>query len=301
MDTKRSVKTDTHNLLPQCENAIWFAHHLSNMQLPCQVVNPMKNSLLRLITSRIRKPLFPTQGRFLLYAALASSLAHADGDNPTARQQITDRVKQQVTTAIAQQAQLHRWPSYKKTLQFALPAQVDSYPPCPTELEVKANTAQATLAHQHFLVYCASNDPWQVAVSLKLALFVPAVFAKNDLQRGQILTRSDIALHESNIATLRGSIISDSNAVIGMSTRRRVRAGDVLTQQKLTSPILVQRGAPVTIVANQQGVEARTRGIALKKGRKGEVIGVKNSSSGREVLAVITRAGEVKVTNGNYF
>jgi flagella basal body P-ring formation protein FlgA len=44
-------------------------------------------------------------------------------------------------------------------------------------------------------------------------------------------------------------------------------------------------------------VEARTVGEAMKKGRKGETIKVKNQSSGKVVTAVVTERGVVQTVN----
>jgi len=50
------------------------------------------------------------------------------------------------------------------------------------------------------------------------------------------------------------------------------------------------------MIADQDGVEARTMGIASKKGRKGEMIKVKNESSEREVTAIVSEMGVVRTS-----
>lgn len=57
--------------------------------------------------------------------------------------------------------------------------------------------------------------------------------------------------------------------------KRRVRDRQPITLNQLESPLLVERGQRVLMVAEQNGVEARTMGEAMKKGRKGEIIKVK--------------------------
>lgn len=47
------------------------------------------------------------------------------------------------------------------------------------------------------------------------------------------------------------------------------------------------------MIAEQNGVEARTMGEAMKKGRKGEIVKVKNDSSGRVVSAIVSDYGVV--------
>ena len=68
-----------------------------------------------------------------------------------------------------------------------------------------------------------------------------------------------------------------------------------ITLNQLESPLLVERGQRVLMVAEQNGVEARTMGEAMKKGRKGEIIKVKNESSGRVVSAIVADIGVVNM------
>ena len=65
---------------------------------------------------------------------------------------------------------------------------------------------------------------------------------------------------------------------------------------QLDSPVMVERGQRVLMIADQDGVEARTMGIASKKGRKGEMIKVKNESSEREVTAIVSEMGVVRTS-----
>jgi flagella basal body P-ring formation protein FlgA len=58
---------------------------------------------------------------------------------------------------------------------------------------------------------------------------------------------------------------------------------------------MVERGQQVVMIAQQDGIEARTMGEAMKKGRKGEMIKVKNTSSERVVTAIVDGMGVVRM------
>ncbi|MBW1212305.1 flagellar basal body P-ring formation chaperone FlgA [Pantoea allii] len=80
---------------------------------------------------------------------------------------------------------------------------------------------------------------------------------------------------------------SDAKVSVRQTTFRRLL---------FDSPVLVERGQRVTMIAEQDGVEARTIGIAIKKGRKGEMIKIKNENSEREVNAIVIGMGMVRTT-----
>ncbi len=77
--------------------------------------------------------------------------------------------------------------------------------------------------------------------------------------------------------------------------KRRIRDLQPISPAQLDQPIMVDRGQRVVMIAEQDGIEARTMGEAMKKGRKGDMIKVKNESSQRVVSAVVDNMGVVRM------
>jgi flagella basal body P-ring formation protein FlgA len=123
------------------------------------------------------------------------------------------------------------------------------------------------------------------------------VVAKSALDRGHVLTRADIQLKALQASGTRGGYLTNPKEAIGMTLKRRLRVDQPITRAHLDAPVLVERGQRVLMVALQDGIEARTVGEAMKKGRKGEMIKVKNESSQRVVSAVVADAGVVRMLN----
>lgn len=121
------------------------------------------------------------------------------------------------------------------------------------------------------------------------------VAAKSALERGHLLTRTDLQLKTLQASGTRAGYLTDPKDAIGMTLKRRLRAGQPIARAHLDSPVLIERGQRVLMVAMQDGIEARTVGEAMKKGRKGEMIKVKNESSQRVVSAVVADAGVVRM------
>ncbi|MBU4684485.1 flagellar basal body P-ring formation protein FlgA [Cedecea davisae] len=124
-----------------------------------------------------------------------------------------------------------------------------------------------------------------------------AVVAKVALERGHVLTRTDLQMQTVRVSGTRSAYLTNPAEAVGMTLKRRLRAGQPISRAHLDSPLLVERGQRVLMVAHQDGIEARTLGEAMKKGRKGETIKVKNESSQRVVSAVVADAGVVRMLN----
>ncbi|WNJ78446.1 flagellar basal body P-ring formation chaperone FlgA [Cedecea neteri] len=138
---------------------------------------------------------------------------------------------------------------------------------------------------------------WLILPTTLLAAEQNVVTAKNALERGHVLTQADLQLKTLQASAARAGYLTDPKDAIGMTLKRRLRADQPVTRAHLDSPVLIERGQRVLMVALQDGIEARTVGEAMKKGRKGEMIKVKNESSQRVVSAVVADAGVVRMLN----
>jgi flagella basal body P-ring formation protein FlgA len=62
------------------------------------------------------------------------------------------------------------------------------------------------------------------------------------------------------------------------------------------APVLVTKGAAVTMVLESPGLLLTVKGQALEDGAKGETIRIMNTQSSRTVEAVVTAAGTARVS-----
>jgi flagella basal body P-ring formation protein FlgA len=80
---------------------------------------------------------------------------------------------------------------------------------------------------------------------------------------------------------------------VGLTSRRSLRAGEVLRQGQLAAPVLVKRGSAVSIVARKEQVVSMA-GEAMDPGALGQVIRVRNAASGTVIRARVVDAGVVE-------
>lgn len=236
--------------------------------------------------------------RFTFTASLLSFAAASFAAPPTpasARKQVHSRVQQAASDAIRQEARRSRWEDYQAKLNLFIPSEISQYAPCSAPLTVSMpNGEHLDLRRLRFDVRCESANGWEVAVTVKPDIYLSVLMAKNTLERGHVLGPSDITLKKFNISNLRSGYVTHPDEVVGLTLKRRVRELQPLSMSQLDSPLMVERGQRVLMIADQDGVEARTMGIATKKGRKGEMIKVKNESSQREVTAIVSDMGVVR-------
>jgi flagella basal body P-ring formation protein FlgA len=74
-----------------------------------------------------------------------------------------------------------------------------------------------------------------------------------------------------------------------------LRAGEFLRVSDLKRPTLVAKGSTVTMVFEAPGITLTATGRALAEGGEGDPIPVLNPTSFRQVVAVVTAAGTVRV------
>ena len=83
--------------------------------------------------------------------------------------------------------------------------------------------------------------------------------------------------------------------LVGKVITTNVPAGTVIHSGMVKEPILIQPYSQVNICTNVNGVEIKTDGTALERGRRGDYIMVQNTSSKRKVRAKVIDETNVQV------
>ena len=129
-------------------------------------------------------------------------------------------------------------------------------------------------------------------VSVKVFDFV--LVANHDLRIETPITESDFRMEEVAIDG-RTEYVKDVQEIVGLVPHRVIRAGSPVTVNYFQQPLAVLSGNPVKIIVRYNGIEATAKGIAMTRGRIGEVIKVKNEASQKIVTARVIDSGTVEV------
>ncbi|MDR1477852.1 MAG: flagellar basal body P-ring formation chaperone FlgA [Planctomycetaceae bacterium] len=161
-----------------------------------------------------------------------------------------------------------------------------------------------------------TNQNVVVVVDANLIPVTCCVVVIRNLPKGYVINESDVKIGECEGTNYNGNqdksseYFINTNDVIGKETTGNLRAGSVITADKIKRPTWIHKGDVVTILAKNNGVIIRTVGIAKSDGAEGDTIFVtridqSNDSTNRkrnnrkqssaEVVAMISQPKVVEI------
>lgn len=215
----------------------------------------------------------------------------------TFSEQIDDGVHRYFTQRLSEKATDQGWKGLRFTQKvLALPADLP-HQACPQPLQVQTeHPPSSVLGRQRVRLTCSEQPDSSITITAQATVFIKAVVASQVLEREAPITEAMLAVQEIPVGKQERRFYSRTDQVAGQSAKRRIRAHQVLTQDLLTSPWLVRRGERVVMQARHGAIQANTEGEAQADGRKGDVIRVKNVTSGKVIEAQVTGIGLVNST-----
>ena len=124
---------------------------------------------------------------------------------------------------------------------------------------------------------------------------VDVAVATRDIARGAVLREADLAYKPVPAARANDSIARSIADLVGMETRRALRAGELIRTIDVKRHALVAKGATVTMLFEAEGIALSAVGRAMTEGGDGDIVTVLNPTSYRQVQATVTGPGTVRV------
>ncbi|KZL21351.1 flagellar basal body P-ring biosynthesis protein FlgA [Pseudovibrio axinellae] len=125
-----------------------------------------------------------------------------------------------------------------------------------------------------------------------------ATLARN-MDRGAIITANDIRQERKPAYPYARRELLAANELIGMEVRRNIRAGSTLSPKDVSTPVLIKRGAKVTVIYKVPGMNISTQGKARSEGGKNDLIEIINPISQKVILAEVIAKNMAVVTTTN--
>ncbi len=167
---------------------------------------------------------------------------------------------------------------------------------CGANLSVFLPAGRQLEGHSTIGVKCTNPAKyWTVFLSAKIEIYRQVVVTTRPIERGKIISASDLTTKRQEVSTLRASYYVNPEHVVGKVAARRMALGVPVSSAAIFSPPLVKRGEQVTIIATLNTLEIRMSGQALANGKEGDVIKVKNINSNRVIEGRVSKAGTVQV------
>lgn len=165
-------------------------------------------------------------------------------------------------------------------------------PACTGPVEVDTlDTRQPN--RMRFAVRCPGPGTSRQEYIVRARIWAEVAVLAAPVAANEVLTDAHVTVGQRDITSIADPVIHPVDAV-GQTSRRLLRAGDVLRNNSLSAPVLVKRGDAVVMIARIEGIEVSTAGEALDSGARGATVRVRNSASGQTVRMRVTAPGTVE-------
>jgi len=135
----------------------------------------------------------------------------------------------------------------------------------------------------------------KIFLRTKVSVFDRIVVAKKRLKRGDLISSAEAGIEERDVAVLNPGIIKDMGIVNGKEAKTFIPNGNPVYDWMIKDRPLVKKTERVKINAKSDNIVVESAGQSLEDGNMGSEIKVKNLSSGKELIAVVTGTGEVTI------
>jgi flagella basal body P-ring formation protein FlgA len=145
-------------------------------------------------------------------------------------------------------------------------------------------------------VHCGGEKKWTVFVSAVIKAYESVIVLTQPVRRGDIITRQHLSLERRDISSAQGDYATQFEQIENKEAARNLPGGAIVGLKSVTEPPLIKRKDKVVIRSSgDSGFSVQMNGTALMDGAKGQIIKVKNESSGRVVSGMVLEAGVVVV------
>lgn len=146
------------------------------------------------------------------------------------------------------------------------------------------------------VVYVSTDGRPFTSVSLRYTVkaYQRVVVAARNIAAKEEITADNVRAERREVGRLAG-FVTDVGKVVGLAARRPITAGTLLTEAALDRPVILRRGAAVTILVQTGEMAVTAAGQALQDGREGDAVRVQNTNSKKTITARVVDAHTVQV------
>lgn len=112
---------------------------------------------------------------------------------------------------------------------------------------------------------------------------------------GSRITERDLEWRSVRIDRMPQDPVLSADGIVGKAAKRPLKPGQLVRAADLIDPIVVAKGAPVTVVYSTQGIQLTMLGKAIEDGAVGQTVRVLNPQSRLVAVGVVSNDGSVHV------
>ncbi|MEN9465426.1 MAG: hypothetical protein RL217_1607 [Pseudomonadota bacterium] len=136
---------------------------------------------------------------------------------------------------------------------------------------------------------------WKQNFAVQLHSYRRVAVLARAVENGEVLQQADVNFVRYDAGALSKNSLTQSAQVLGLQSKRALKAGTILNADMLLAPTLIKRGDSIRIRVNKPGIEIEMIGTAMEAGKLGERVLVRNDSSQKTLTATVMSAGVVQV------
>ena len=158
------------------------------------------------------------------------------------------------------------------------------------------SAVEVNCASENWSTVLRNNRTFQIEEELEQPfdpLKSKTVVVKKNITKGEVITEDHLTYSFQISDDLPGGFTTMSE-IIGRKAKFNLARGAVIKTRQLEIVYPVEKGKAVLVVANNSRLSITVNAIALEAGQLGDMIKVKNSTSGKILNAIVT--GEKKVS-----
>lgn len=165
------------------------------------------------------------------------------------------------------------------------------------ELRVIAPRERVAPGTRAYLVEASAGgkEAQRLWVQAEVRLYDVVLVSARPIGRGQRIVAEDLRRERREVGGLSQRPLIEPAEALGKQAARAIAANEILTPALVELPVAVKRGVAVKMLYETPRLAVEARGRALEDGRVGEIIRVKNPSSGKVVEAKVVDAHTVRV------
>lgn len=179
-----------------------------------------------------------------------------------------------------------KWPADRVRIEDPASARSVTVPEAGAEMRAEISARKlAGLVSVAVEVWVGGKRVTRVLLPYRVSVRVDIPHLLHSMQAGQTIGAGDLEDRERELSMLPDDAILSRSDVEGLRCVRSLVEGAFIRRGEVAAPVVIRRGAQVTIVAKVGTVEAKAMATSREDGAAGQVIAVVNSSSKRSVKA----------------
>ena len=153
--------------------------------------------------------------------------------------------------------------------------------------------------YSSFRVLVQYNDNKTETFSGRYTSYIMAPVAARYIKFAEVIQSQDVTTQKTLLTNVSNGYATEESEVVGMQTKKYIAVGKMFKLNEMSSPPVIKNNDPVNIVYSSGTISLKTMGISMGVGAVGDMIKVKNSSSGAVLLGQIINKNTVQVGGNN--